>query len=90
MVKVEVLTSPKCAYCSTVKMRVNKVAEDLRKLNVNVSVEEIDVLKHPEIRLKYEITSTPAVVVNGRLVFIGVPREDEIRRYIEEANVKRS
>ncbi|MEM1993927.1 MAG: thioredoxin family protein [Nitrososphaerales archaeon] len=90
MVRVEVLTSPRCAYCNTVKMRVSKVVDDLKKQNVFVIVEEVDVLKQPEIRLKYEITSTPALVVNGRLVFVGVPHEDEIRRFIEEACVKRT
>ncbi|MFN3621720.1 MAG: thioredoxin family protein [Nitrososphaerales archaeon] len=89
MVMVEVLTSPRCAYCNTVKMRVNKVVEELKKQKVDVAVKEVDVLKQPEIRLKYEITSTPALAVNGKLVYIGVPPEDVIKRIIEEAYVKR-
>lgn len=90
MVWIEVLTSPTCAYCNTVKMRVNRVVEELKVKRIDVAVKEVDVLKQPEIRLKYEITSTPALAVNGKLVFIGVPREDEIRRIIEEAAARRS
>jgi len=83
MVKVEILISPHCAYCDAMKRRVYKVVEELKAQKINVSVEEIDVLKHPEIRLKYEISSTPALAVNGRLLFIGVPKEDEIRHHLE-------
>jgi len=83
MVKVEILVSPRCAYCDAVKRRVYKVVEELKARKIDVSVNEIDVLKHPEIMLKYEITSTPALAVNGKLTFIGVPKEEEIRRHIE-------
>ncbi len=88
MVRVEVLTSPNCTYCTVLKMRVNKVVEELKAKKIDVAVKEVDVLKQPEIRLKYEITSAPALVINGKLIFIGLPREDEIRHRIEEAAVK--
>ncbi len=83
MVKVEILVSPRCAYCDAVKKRVYKVVEELKAQKIDIRVEEIDVLKHPEIMLKYEISSTPALAVNGRLTFIGVPKEDEIRRHLQ-------
>jgi len=83
MVKVEILVSPKCAYCDAVKRRVYKVVEELKAQKIDVSVKETDVIRHPEIMLKYEITSTPAIAVNGKLAFIGVPKEEEIKHHIE-------
>lgn len=83
MVKVEILVSPSCAYCDAMKRRVYRVVEELKARKIDVSVKEIDVLKHPEIMLKYEISSTPALAVNSTLAFIGVPQEDEIIRHIE-------
>jgi len=88
MVKVEILVSPTCVYCDSVKRRVYKVVEDLKAHKINVNVKEIDVLKQPEIMLKYEISSTPALAVNGKLVFIGVPKEDELRRKLLDAAEK--
>ncbi len=83
MVKVEILVSPRCAYCDAVKKRVYRVVEELKAQKIDIRVEEIDVLKHPEIMLKYEISSTPALAVNGKLTFIGVPKEDEIRHHLQ-------
>jgi predicted thioredoxin/glutaredoxin len=71
------------------KKRVYKVVEELKAQKVDVRVEEIDVLKHPEIRLKYELSSTPALAVNGKLLFIGVAKEDEIRQKLHSL-VKRN
>jgi glutaredoxin len=85
MVKVEILVSPSCVYCDSVKRRVYKVVEEFKTRKIDVNVKEIDVLKHPEIMLKYEISSTPALAVNGELTFIGVPKEDEIRRKLQDA-----
>jgi len=83
MVKIEILVSPRCAYCDAVKRHVYKIVEELKAQKISVNVKEIDVIKHPEIMLKYEIKSTPALAIDGKLTFIGVPREDDIRRYIE-------
>ena len=83
MIKLEILVSPRCAYCDVMKKRVYKVVEELKAQKIDVRVEEIDVLKHPEIMLKYEISSTPALAVNGRLLFIGVPKEDEIKHHLK-------
>jgi len=85
MIKVEILVSPSCVYCDSMKRRVYKVVEDLKAQKIDVNVKEIDVLKQPEIMLKYEISSTPALAVDGKLVFIGVPKEDELRRKLQNA-----
>ena len=89
MIKLEILVSPRCTYCDAMKKRVYKVVKELKAQKVDVRVEEIDVLKHPEIRLKYELSSTPALAVNGKLLLIGVAKEDEIRQKLHSL-VKRN
>ncbi len=48
----------------------------------DLQVEEVDVSANPEVAVKYRIMSTPAIAINGRLAFTGVPREADLRRAI--------
>jgi thioredoxin 1 len=85
MILIEILTAPGCAYCEMAKSRV---ASTIQKVGMNVldlSVKVVDVVAHPEIGLKYEIRSTPAIAINGQLVFIGLPREEDLKAKIAGA-----
>ncbi len=44
----------------------------------DIQVEEIDVAANPAVGVKYRVTSTPAIAINGRLEFTGIPREDAL------------
>jgi hypothetical protein len=44
----------------------------------DVQVEEIDVAAQPAVAVKYRVLSTPALAINGRLEFTGIPREDAL------------
>lgn len=45
---------------------------------------EVDITQQPEIAVKYRIMATPAIAINGSLVFVGVPKEDALRNRIAE------
>lgn len=51
----------------------------------DVHVEEIDVTASPAVAVKYGVMSTPAIAINGRLRFTGVPREDALRARLRAA-----
>lgn len=40
-----------------------------------LAVREWNVADHPELGPRYGVMATPAIVINGRLEFGGVPRE---------------
>ena len=40
-----------------------------------LEVREWNLTEHPELGPRYGVMATPAIVVNGRLEFRGVPRE---------------
>lgn len=42
-------------------------------------VDEVDVTERPEVAVRYGVMATPAIAINGRLEFRGVPREDALR-----------
>ena len=39
---------------------------------------EVDITQQPEVAVRYRVVSTPAIAINGRLEFRGVPREDAL------------
>ena len=44
----------------------------------DIQVEEIDVAANPAVAVKYRVMSTPAIAINGKLEFTGIPREDAL------------
>ncbi len=57
-----------------------KLIEAIKTDVADLSVQEIDVTEHPEMAVKYRVMFTPAIAINGRLAFTGVPREADLRR----------
>ena len=48
-------------------------------------LEEIDVSERPDVAVKYGVMATPAIAIDGRLEFSGVPREDALRARLRAA-----
>jgi len=44
----------------------------------DIQVEEINVTANPAVAVKYRVMSTPAIAINGKLEFTGVPREEAL------------
>lgn len=71
MVKVQILTTPGCSGCETVK----KMLDEMK-----MKYEVIDIIKRPEVLKKYPIMTAPGIVINGKLEFSGVPKKDELMK----------
>jgi hypothetical protein len=39
----------------------------------------VDVSQAPEVAVRYGVTATPAIAINGQLEFRGIPREEVFR-----------
>lgn len=74
MVTVQILTTPDCTSCAYVEKMLDKMG---------VKYEIIDITKNPEILQKYPILAAPGVVINGRLEFVGVPKEKELAEKVK-------
>jgi predicted thioredoxin/glutaredoxin len=44
----------------------------------DVKVEEVDVAANPAVAMKYRVMSTPAIAINGKLEFTGIPRKQAL------------
>lgn len=45
--------------------------------------EEVDLTEFPELAARFGILSVPAVVIGGKLVFTGVPKEAALREKVK-------
>ncbi len=73
MVTVQILTTPLCTSCAVVERMLDKMG---------VKYELIDITKNPDILQKYPIMAAPGIVINGKLEFVGVPKEQELAKKV--------
>lgn len=57
---------------------VAKMVEEAKGQLPRVQLEEVVITEHPAIAVTYRVMSTPAIAINGRLEFVGVPRADAL------------
>lgn len=79
MARIRVLSTPGCAGCAQAKRLVAQVLSEFPALDW----EEVDLTEQPELAAEYGIMSVPAVVIDGRLAFTGVPKEGALREKLK-------
>ena len=57
---------------------VLRLIESAKSEISDLEMKEVDITEHPEVAVKYRVMATPAIAINGRLEFLGVPREDAL------------
>lgn len=62
---------------------VAALIEQVKSQVADIQVEEIDVTANPAVAVKYRAMSTPAIAINGKLEFTGVPRGKALRARLE-------
>jgi protein-disulfide isomerase len=81
MLKIEVFSSPGCAKCAHAKDVLKKVAGEVG--GGRIEWREVNVLDDMDYAVKLGVLSTPAIAVNGELVFASLPSERKLRRTLE-------
>ena len=82
MLTIKVLGSG-CANCKRVEQIVHKVVQEM-----TLEVEVIKVTEYPEI-MKYNIMSTPGLVINEKIVSTGrIPTPAEVTTWLANAMEK--
>ena len=78
-VKVEVFTAPGCSKCGQAKVVLQRVAEALG----GVEWKEVNVLEDLDRAVALGVLSTPAIAIDGELVYTGLPSAARLRAELE-------
>ena len=79
---IEIFHSPGCVGCPIAEKMVEELSEELEG---DITVEKIDITIDLTRAMEYGIMSVPAIVVNGILRSIGVPKsKEELKKAILE------
>lgn len=82
MLKVEVFSSPGCGKCGHAKDVLKKIAEELGA--GRIAWREVNVLDEMDYAVSLGVLSTPAIAVNGELVFTALPSAKKLRQTLEQ------
>lgn len=74
--KVQILKSVGCASCAQATTLIKKIKEEEK---LEFEIEEVDIIEHPDVLQKYQIMTSPGIVIDGKLEFEGMPSEKKLR-----------
>jgi glutaredoxin len=77
MLKVEVFSSPGCGKCAQAKTVLKAVAEALGP--DKVAWREVNILEEMDYAVDLGVMSSPAIAIDGELVFTSLPSADRLR-----------
>lgn len=79
MMLLEIFVAPEgCPSCGKAQAIVEKVAQDYP----DVAVREVHIMDAADRVVAYGVFSTPFIVMDGALEFVGIPREADLRARI--------
>ncbi|HHJ15194.1 MAG TPA: glutaredoxin [Gammaproteobacteria bacterium] len=81
VINVEVFASPGCSKCGHAKTVLRALAEELG--DDCVQWREVNILEELDHAVDLGILSTPAIAIDGKLVFTGLPSVKKLRAELE-------
>jgi len=75
-VDIEVFSAPGCSSCGQAKAVIRKLVEQMG--DDRMQWREVDVIAELDYAVELGILSTPAIAINGKLVFTGLPSEKKL------------
>jgi len=85
-VHIETIVTPSCPYCPYAVLLSHMLAfEAYKQGNPVILSEAVEAYENPDIADKYGVMSVPAIAINGVLVFVGVPYEEDFIMYVKAA-----
>jgi len=81
MTKVEVFTAPGCGKCG----KARTVLEDLvNKMSEDIEWREVNILKEMDYAVELGVLATPAIAINGELVFTALPSQKQLQQVLQD------
>lgn len=81
-IRVEVFSSPGCGKCGHAREVLKKLTEEIG--GGRIRWREVNVLEEMDHAVKLGVLSTPAIAVDGKLLFTSLPSTKKLRHVLEE------
>ena len=78
---IELITGTSCLACVTIKERLATVIGEVDQ--TRIKYREIDVLEELDYAVELGVLSTPAIAINGKLVFSSAPSLKKLRNELQ-------
>ena len=83
MTKVELFTADLCPRCDQAKEDLHAVIDELGAEHFDLCL--VNVVKNLDRAVELGVLSTPAIVVEGELVFAGMPSRKKLKATLEQS-----
>lgn len=80
-IKIEVFSSPGCGKCAHAKAALKQAAAEFGPQHIEWR--EVNVLEEMDHAVALGVLSTPAIAIDGKLVFTSLPSAKKLRQAIE-------
>ena len=81
-INVEVFSSPGCGKCGHAKDVLRAIVQEMGN---DIEWREVNILEELDYAVRLGVMSTPAIAVNGKLVFTALPSAAKLRGALEQA-----
>ncbi len=81
-IKVEVFSSPGCGRCARAKDELRKIAEEFGE--DRIQWRDVNVVEEIDHTVSMGVLSTPAIAIDGELVFSSLPSAKRLRKALEQ------
>lgn len=82
MLRIEIFSSPGCGKCGHAKATLRKIADEFGE--DLVSWREVNILEELDYAVELGVLSTPAIAVDGELLFASLPSPKRLREQLAE------
>lgn len=80
MLNIEVFSAPGCGKCGHAKEILRKIILQYKE---NLSWREVDIMQDMDYAVELGVLSTPAIAIDGELVFTSLPSKEKLLAEIE-------
>ena len=81
-IQVEVFSSPGCSRCARAKDELRKIVEEFG--GDRIQWRDVNVLEDIDYTVSMGVLSTPAIAIDGKLIFGSLPSAKRLRKALEE------
>ncbi|VAX07390.1 hypothetical protein MNBD_GAMMA25-2663 [hydrothermal vent metagenome] len=81
-IKVEVFSSPGCSKCGHARELLKKIA--IEKGEHTLVWREVNILEELDYAVQLGVLSTPAIAIDGELIFTGLPSARKLLSVLEQ------